>query len=194
MTLANKTLHSPRSHRDLAIAAAAVLTPLGHLVYLSAIEVLRGDPLHLDTDPFSLLSLSLYLVALALTGVIVYLGWRWGLRVAPVFAVTALLIWPFEIHAGLGHDLFASLPFVITLIVTALEGFLRFPERMRQFTTGPTGRYALAVGLLHFVLGSACRCTSGGSSGWTRPAMAPSSWRSRTSTRASASWRPARSR
>lgn len=141
----------PWSRQLVAIIVAATLLPVAHFSYLLAVFWLNGYPF--TFEPFPSAGLFLYVLTLALTGGITLLDWYWGLRFAPAAAIVAFLVFPWMFHASIGEVDYGAIPFVAVLISTGFEGTFRFPERMRRLTTGTTGRFALAAGLLHFGLG-----------------------------------------
>lgn len=141
-----------RVRRGVAFAGAAVLTPAAYLSYVLLVRLLQGHPL--SVEPLWSGQMALYALVLALTGVVATLDWYWGIRATPLLAVGGLLVWPWVyLSIPVGNVGYVSIPFAGVLVATVLEGALRFPERVTQLQTGTVGRYALAVGFVHFVLG-----------------------------------------
>lgn len=138
--------------RLVPILSASVLTPIGYLLYTLAVRSTQGNPLSIE--PFASQGMLVYLLVLSLTGAVIVLGWGWGLRFAPVVAISSLLLWPWAyVSVPIGSAAYASLPFVGLVLLTAVEGVFRYPEWVPSPATDVDDRYVLAVGLLHFVLG-----------------------------------------
>lgn len=96
----------------------------------------------------------LYVVVLALVGGIAVLAWEWGLRAAPLAAVAGFLAWPWYYFPHFGGVGDIAVLFVGVLVVTGVEGVLRFPDRVGHLLfVDSAGVSALGVGFLHFLLG-----------------------------------------
>lgn len=140
--------------RSFALAASAVLTPIAYVSYVLVVRRLQGTPLTVEVEQLFSAGMLLYVLVLAVTGILATLDWYWGLRVTPPLTVGGLLFWPWiYFFSAIGNVGYASVPFVGVLVVTLIEGAIRFPERIERVFTGSVGRYALVAGLLHFVLG-----------------------------------------
>lgn len=149
-----KPWHISRGTRRIVLLIlAAILTPAGYLAYLLfVVPVFVGAT---TLEPVSTKYLFVYILILAEIGVVLAGGWEWGLRIAPVLAIVALLgrplILPIRSIGLLGQ---VAAPFVFVAVVTAVEAAIRFPDRTGRFVVvEAAGGAALGVGLLHVVLG-----------------------------------------
>lgn len=132
---------------------AAILLPAAYLAYVLYVVPLVVGPTTLQ--PVSTKYLFVYIVILAEIGVVLAGGWEWGLRIAPVLTIVALLgrplIVPIRSIGLLGQ---VAAPFVFMMVVTAVEAATRFPDRTGRFmVVDAAGGAALGVGLLHVFLG-----------------------------------------
>lgn len=140
--------------RSFALAASAILTPITYVSYVLVVRRLQGPPLTVEVEQLLSPGMLLYFLVLAVTGALATADWYWGLRVTPPLAVGGLLLWPWIYYlSAIGSVGFASIPFVVVLVATFIEGAIRFPGRIERALTGSIGRYAILAGLLHFVLG-----------------------------------------
>lgn len=142
---------SPRLRAALAVAAAVLLTPAGYLAYVLAVRWVQGHPL--TVEPLGSPQMLVYYGILSLTGVVAVLGWRWGLRVAPLATVGGLLVWPWVyLRIPIGGAGYVAVPLVAACLLTGLEwGLIHEPSApgQAQLITGS----ALAAGFLHFAVG-----------------------------------------
>lgn len=142
---------SPQLLTGLASGTAVLLTPAGYLAYVVTVRTVQGYPPKLE--PLFSPPMILYYVVLSLTGVIVVLGWRWRLRIAPLATVGGLLVWPWlYLSIPIGSPGYASVPLVAACILVGTEGGLvRDPSApgSAQVLDG----YVFAAGLFHLVAG-----------------------------------------
>lgn len=141
-----------RRETALLALASAVLVPLWYLSYSVFVRWLQGNPTSVRalSSPPMLLSLLL----LAVVGVFVV-----GLRVARLRAslgvvVAAFLAWPWlYISIPVGGVGPLTIPFVVALLVTVVEGTVRYQDRLEAGFRQYTGRRALAIGVAHAAVG-----------------------------------------
>lgn len=135
----------------LAIAMAALLTPVAYLTYLLAVRGFQGHPL--TVEPVGSPRMILYFAILSLTGTVAVLGWLWGLRVAPLATVGGLLVWPWVyLLIPIGGPGYVAIPLVGACVLTGLEwGLVRDPSAPGR-PHAITGQ-ALAAGIAHLAVG-----------------------------------------
>lgn len=141
----------PSRRRSLAVAGTALVTPAAYFAYVAAVRWLQGSPV--NEEPLLSTVVLLWSIVLSSTGVLGVLGWYRDLRVAPSIAVGGLLLLPWGFPSVVGRVGYVSIPFVGLLLVTVVEGAVRFPNRVDRLAAGSVGRYALAAGILHFAAG-----------------------------------------
>lgn len=136
------------------VAIATLLTPIGYFGYVIFVRWFQGNPLKIE--PIFSEVMILYLFVLALTGVLMGLAWRLELRITQIIASGGLLVYPWMyLSIPIGNVGYVMIPFVGVLIIASLEVVILAPMQLPNFPFAVVESYALAFGILHFILGFA---------------------------------------
>lgn len=140
--------------RTTLIAISALATPLAFHLYWITVYQFLNHPFTLS--PITHSGTWVYAAMLVILGATVSLGWRGGLRMAPVATGVGLLAFPwFTLTTMIGGPGYPAVVFVGALLVTVGEWVVREPSsfRLGALLEGELGRYAVASGFLHFLVG-----------------------------------------
>jgi hypothetical protein len=132
------------------LLSGIVLVPVSYFVYVYAILWFQGRPIRIEQFP----ELTLTVLLLAFLGGLMVEGWFRGFRALPLVAVGGTFVWPW-IHLPSNPVDGASVMVLAVgvLVVGLLEAASRFPSQMRELVLSESGKLALVVGILHFLVG-----------------------------------------